>query len=95
MTLLAPVLLVLASLMSCLVVVDDDGVIYDCRCDAVYDDYFYYDLYDTFDTIECADPGSAFVVADRVAFDCVDYFSYGYAYYAACDCICTESIDRC
>jgi len=85
----------LLSLLSCVFVVEEDGVLYDCTCDVLYDDYAYYNLTDFYSLTTCDPRGRVAVVTDRVAFECVEDYSYGGYYYATCDCVCTESFDPC
>jgi len=87
-------LMLLSSLSSCVVVVED-GVLYDCTCDVVFDDYFYYGLTDYYSVTTCASERRVAQVTDDIAFECLQDYSDGGYYYAACDCICTESLDPC
>lgn len=87
-------LLAWASLTGCLVVLDD-GVEYDCACDVVFDDYYYYGLSDAYAFSTCDPANRLGGVTDRVALDCVDLYSDGGYYYAACDCTCSETLRPC
>ncbi|MEN0066657.1 MAG: hypothetical protein AAGA48_31275 [Myxococcota bacterium] len=90
----ASLFLAWSSLYSCIVIVED-GVLYDCTCDVVFDDYAYYGLTDFYDVTTCDPSGAVVAVSDSVALDCVSVYSDGGYYYAACDCVCTESLVDC
>ena len=74
---------------------DADGdVVYDCACDATFEDDYYY-LDETWGGNVCINPDYADLVVEDAAEDCVDYYdSLGY-YNIVCYCSCDPTSQGC